>query len=116
MTQDDATTIIVDLLRGGTNIAHYGYEVYVPNVIYLHLRSENPNRPQHEFDQGRDELSPWFYAAAWELCRQGILRPGVRRAGTQATEDGSPLFAGSLVRGSESGLSRRSSAIVREPS
>ncbi len=32
---------------------------------------------------------PEFYAAGWELCRRGILRPGVREYGAQVTEQGS---------------------------
>lgn len=36
-----------------------------------------------------EELSPHFYSAAWELCRRGILRPGVAVHGAQATPDGS---------------------------
>jgi hypothetical protein len=29
-----------------------------------------------------------FYAAGWELCRLGILRPGIKILGAQATDDG----------------------------
>src|SRR5262249_52722833 len=35
------------------------------------------------------KLSPLFIAAAWELCRRGILRPGVQHFGLQATDEGS---------------------------
>jgi hypothetical protein len=34
------------------------------------------------------DLSPVFYEAAWELCRRGMVRPGVKRAGDQAVEEG----------------------------
>jgi len=32
--------------------------------------------------------SPLFLDAAWELCRRGIVRPGVRSSGAQAVGDG----------------------------
>lgn len=35
------------------------------------------------------DLSPHFYAAGWNLCWRGILRPGIRTYGEQATPDGS---------------------------
>lgn len=31
---------------------------------------------------------PVFFAAGWELCRRGILRPGVNEYGAQATDQG----------------------------
>jgi len=34
------------------------------------------------------EASPAFLSAAWELCRRGILRPGVTTMNAQATPDG----------------------------
>jgi hypothetical protein len=34
------------------------------------------------------ELSPVFYDACWELCRRGILRPGIKHYGAQATPEG----------------------------
>src|SRR5262249_6256453 len=44
--------------------------------------------PQFEMEPVIRELSPIFYEAAWELCRRGIVRPGVRMAGAQAVEEG----------------------------
>ena len=35
------------------------------------------------------EISPHFFAAAWELCRRGIIRPGIRMLGAQSTDAGS---------------------------
>jgi hypothetical protein len=35
------------------------------------------------------EPSSSFYAAGWNLCRRGILRPGISTYGEQATADGS---------------------------
>lgn len=90
MTHDDAYLILVDQLRKGTSVAHaqYGYDVYLPQVIYAHLKSENPRADSNEIQRRTIELSPYFYAAAWELCRRGILRPGVRQMNTQVTEQG----------------------------
>jgi hypothetical protein len=34
------------------------------------------------------EMMPACYAAAWDLCRRGILRPGIREYGAQSTDDG----------------------------
>ena len=74
--------IIIDLLKRGADVASYGYDVYIYSVIHAHLRAENPRRQQHEFAQEYLQLSSVFYAAAWELCRRGILRPGVKAANT----------------------------------
>lgn len=91
MTQDDAYLILVDQLRKGTSVAHsqYGYDVYIPYLISNHLKSENPRLEYNEAQRQTIELSPYFYAAAWELCRRGILRPGVRQMNTPVTDDGS---------------------------
>lgn len=60
----------------------YGYDVYVPNVVAAYL-AEVEKIPQHlvrDHQRGR-ELTPFFFDAAWELCRRGILRPGVPNSG-----------------------------------
>jgi hypothetical protein len=88
MNQDDAAAIILEYLREAPReVAHYGYDLYIPSAIRAYLISQD--RRRHEAEQEVRELSPVFYAAAWDLCRRGILRPGVRRAGEQATDDGS---------------------------
>lgn len=35
------------------------------------------------------EVSPHFFAAAWELCRRGVIRPGIRTLDSQSTDAGS---------------------------
>lgn len=79
MKQEDAIQTIVDWIRKGspTERANYGYEVYIPNLI----------GDQFEYDE-QIQYSPVFFDAAWELCRRGILRPGVRVVGAQATKEG----------------------------
>jgi hypothetical protein len=86
---DDATLIITDLLRRHVAVASHGYEVSLYEVIMKHLQAENPGRQPHDLGREYIDLSPIFYAAAWELCRRGILRPGVKRANEQVTDRGS---------------------------
>ncbi len=64
----------------------YGYDVYLPSLVTVYLNMHNCN----SFDAQRVWIkwSPVFYEAAWELCRRGILRPGIKKAGEQATDDG----------------------------
>lgn len=90
MTAEDAATLIVRWLRepnhGG--YATYGYDIYVPNLLRQFLQPNYQN-DQQGLDQKLQDLIPAFYAAAWELCRRGILRPGVNSLNAQATEEGS---------------------------
>lgn len=68
--------------------SNYGYELYVPNVIYHYLKTvgglEDPSRTADA-----QRLSPPFYSAAWEMARRGILRPGVQAMRSQTTDEGS---------------------------
>lgn len=87
LTLEDATKLVVHLLREperpwGTA---YGYEVYLPAVLGAYFRKTHPD---NEIGYILEQVSPVFYAAAWELCRRGILRPGVKFYGAQATADG----------------------------
>ena len=92
MNVEDATSYMLSYIRtprvGG--YSSYGYDVYIPNVIDAYIRDKNTNSSNHQWnsDEAR-RLSPAFYAAAWDLCRRGIIRPGVRIMGAQATESGS---------------------------
>jgi hypothetical protein len=90
LDQEDAFHFIVLYLREGrkNDYSSYGYEFYLPNAMRNYL--EKVKGVSHH-DTGRDlpRISPPFYAAAWELCRRGILRPGIRRFGEQVTDDGS---------------------------
>ena len=87
-TQADATTLLVRLLRRPGHGAYgaYGYGVYLPALIRTHLAQQNI---QHYDQEHRmTEMMPMLYAAAWDLCRRGILRPGIRTFNAQATADG----------------------------
>jgi hypothetical protein len=94
MNENDALTYMVTCLRQEpqTRFASYGYELYIPIVLreFLrqHMRGVQDYEVQRYFDQNAPALSSAFYAAAWNLCRRGILRPGIRAYGLQATEDG----------------------------
>lgn len=94
---DDAIQFIVRYIRSGKaandmgSKGTYGYEIYLPVVMMAYL--VETGTPLHQardaIYSGQPVLSPIFYAAGWELCRRGILRPGIREAGAQATADGS---------------------------
>lgn len=63
----------------------YGYDVYLPNVMRDYLVQNGGDWR----DVDIRPVSADFYAAGWELCRRGILRPGIRTFGVQSTPDGS---------------------------
>lgn len=88
LTYADATTLLVRWLRepdhGG--YGSYGYGVYLPAMVRTHLAKQGV---QHDMQVAKlSEMMPMLYAAAWDLCRRGILRPGVRAFNAQATADG----------------------------
>jgi hypothetical protein len=82
---EDATAFIVDFIarpRTAADYSDYGYDVYMPNVVAAYL-ADVEKIPQHlvrDHPRGR-ELTPFFFDAAWELCRRGALRPGVPNSG-----------------------------------
>jgi hypothetical protein len=89
-TEEDAFHVLLNFLKNpvtSRRLPTYGYEIYMPTIIHLHLVSEF-GVPEHEVESYIPSLSPHFYAAAWELCRRGILRPGIIEYGKQATADG----------------------------
>jgi hypothetical protein len=85
MDLDEAIAILLDLLRND-RARNYGYDLYARNGAEFAARQRYPR--EHYLDAPLRELSPIFYEAAWELCRRGIVRPGVRRSGEQAVEEG----------------------------
>ena len=88
LTLEDATKLIISFLRNPDHghASQYGYDAYLPTLMlnYLSKQSQGRSDAQTEFIR----LSPIIYAAAWELCRRGIIRPGVNKHGAQATNDG----------------------------
>lgn len=90
MNQDDASALIVYWLRHTPReVAMYGYDLHITTLIRAQVRRENPQCNEGDLYAATEILSPIYYAAAWDLCRRGILRPGVRCAGQQVTDDGS---------------------------
>jgi hypothetical protein len=85
MDLDEAIAILLDLLRNGRAVG-YGYDLYARTGAQLAAQQRYPR--EHFIEGHIRELSPIFYEAAWELCRRGIVRPGVRSAGEQAVEEG----------------------------
>lgn len=88
LAQEDALKLLIRLLRQPHHgdYGSYGYEIYLPALLRHHLETQGILR----FDQDKHlrGMMPTFYDAAWELCRRGILRPGVRGWGEQATAAG----------------------------
>jgi hypothetical protein len=80
-TVDDAIAIIIDLIRNRqTEIRQYGYDAYLPLVWnnYAIASKMVPAGDRYALERVGPRVSGTFYAAAWELCRRGTLRPGVR--------------------------------------
>ena len=86
MNQEDATNLLVQGMRSPNQCSSYGYEIYLPLMIRAHLESQGIQHIEQE--QKLREMIPHFYASAWDLCRRGILRPGVHSYMAQATDDG----------------------------
>jgi hypothetical protein len=89
MHVEDAAAFIMDCIakpRPSAGYSSYGYGVYVPNIIANFLREvERPPGHESTWREGprARELAPVFSDAAWDLCRRGILRPGVQELGGQ---------------------------------
>src|SRR5262245_15449075 len=89
--QEDAEKEIIEYLReqrlGSTRYnepSSYGYDLYIPNVI----RRRFPGSHPFHVDKDIAPVSPIYYAAAWDLCRRGIIRPGVKSHMAQSTDQG----------------------------
>jgi len=89
MNEEDATNLLIGWLRKPyvSNYSSYGYDIYLPNLIRAYLEKQRPQDTQYVETRLREEM-PAFFAAGWELCRRGILRPGVHSYNAQATSDG----------------------------
>jgi hypothetical protein len=98
-TLDEAIAFTLTLLRcrstsnpGGNSTrpnpagSHYGYDIYAPTVARQWAIGQFPN--SSHWDRAAQEASGAFYEATWELCRRGLLRPGVRATSTQGVNDG----------------------------
>jgi hypothetical protein len=87
MDQEDALLFMVGALRATPDDwRNFGYDVYIPKLIHGYFR--HIGREVEWASDAMLEASPVFLDAAWELCRRGILRPGVWRMNTMATPAG----------------------------
>lgn len=92
---EDATNFLIAGMRERADrFGQYGYNVYLRRALTDYVSSRLKSGVQGlertaAINQGIIEESPAFYAAAWDLCRRGILRPGVFQLGAQDTSDGS---------------------------
>lgn len=88
---DDAIAFFVDFARSPRRDGYpsYGYELWLPNIVVAYMREVERETSHEPHNSPRAEaLSPVFYDAGWELCRRGILRPGLEHLHGQATSDG----------------------------
>lgn len=89
MNEEDATNLLIGWLRQPNHGQHfsYGYDIYLPTLIKTLYQNEF-RQDQQAIECKVREVMPAFFAAGWELCRRGILRPGVHSYNAQATADG----------------------------
>ena len=87
-SDEDALKLLISWLRNPpkSEYSSYGYGVYLPSLMRAYLQQHGILH--YDAEPIMREWSPLFYAAAWKLCRRGVLRPGIIRIGLQATDDG----------------------------
>jgi hypothetical protein len=85
MELGEAIAILIELLQAG-RAGNYGYDLYARRGAE-EAAARMRLQPLQDQEVIRD-LSPVFYEAAWELCRRGMVRPGIRRIGEQAVDEG----------------------------
>ncbi|MBU2487801.1 MAG: hypothetical protein KKA60_00260 [Proteobacteria bacterium] len=91
MKQEDAIHLILKYAKSEPKlrVGNYGYDIYIPALMRLYANQIMKSPSQTEEITILDEHFPAIVDAAWELCRRGILRPGVKKRGGQVTPDGS---------------------------
>jgi hypothetical protein len=87
---EDAMALLIRWLRKPDhgNFGSFGYDIYLPAIVRTYLRKEKGLQSDYDNAAPMREIMPMLYAAAWDLCRRGILRPGIYEYGAQATDDG----------------------------
>jgi len=91
VTEEDAFHFIVRMLRENTPTMYskYGYDLYIPEACRTYLEHVTEFKSQGGNVEVHHRLiSPQFMAAAWEMARRGILRPGVKSTDSQSTDKG----------------------------
>ncbi|MDD2785924.1 MAG: hypothetical protein PHS79_03460 [Patescibacteria group bacterium] len=96
LKDEDVVKFLIEALKNeAMMIKNYGYDLYVTRAMDRWLitnmsvipKPDGWSTPEH-YIANIPYISEVFYAAAWDLCRLGILRPGVRYYDAQSTEDG----------------------------
>lgn len=78
LSVDDAICVIVDLVRRGEKVGDRGYDVHLQLVCNIYaVESGAVLSGDRAIESTSSQFLPTFSAAGWELCRRGILRPGV---------------------------------------
>ncbi len=94
-TYEEANAYLLKSLRESPDAyGDYGYGVYLPKILRKYIAEKISCRPD-EFNQinpHMQSISSHFYTSAWELCRRGVLRPGIMVHGGQSTSDGDSGF------------------------
>lgn len=92
LTHENVISYIVNAIRDkeSTQYNGYGYELYLPKLIrsWFSERYQEIGATRDQAERYLPSISVYFYPAAWDLCRRGILRPGVSQHGAQSTDDG----------------------------
>jgi hypothetical protein len=89
---DEATAIILEYLREVATRPHaqrgmYGYDLWAPALANAWAAQACGSDTLRRDNIAR-RASPVFFEAAWELCRRGLIRPGIRESGGQAVSGG----------------------------
>lgn len=88
--QEDILRFIVDSIGSDRAIfENYGYDFYATKAAEKYVTDIENIQDYMASQIRRNAITSAFFDAAWELCRRGIFRPGVRSWGEQATQDGS---------------------------
>lgn len=116
LKQEDVIKYIVEYinLKVTSGFSTYGYDLYLPRVMERWLQ-ENKNllnlQNGETTEYYKPDISKYFYEASWELCRLGVLRPGIKKLGEQSTDDGSAGNGYSITPFGEQWLTESSKSI-----
>jgi hypothetical protein len=94
MDESTARKLILERLSGRSRqnafgYSSYGYDLYIPSVVFDYATQGRHDADRRDADRQIEKLSPVFMSAAWTLCLENVLRPGVRAHGEQVTDHGS---------------------------
>lgn len=88
MNLDEAIAHTLSAMKNQRSAA-FGYDLAPVKVAQdVSWELSGGNRDLHNQRNDSVAWSSLFFEAAWELCRRGIVRPGVTGTGKQATSDG----------------------------